>query len=160
MGDPSGYISLVKLAVTLGMDTDEVRKKVKRREFPKPITLFNGIEYFEMDKVRDLLKVHKALGIYQNTEPNETDRTRAIEAIKKGAKRMQTDTRSQERHKVDPLLSVKDVTASLGLGESTIWQWVREGKFPKPLKLSKTLTRWKAVDVQSWIDAQTPVTKA
>lgn len=69
---------------------------------------------------------------------------------------MQTTAESlkPEPIKADPLLSVKDLKTLLGLGESTIWQWVRKGKFPKPIKLSKTLSRWKQSKVEAWINEQ------
>ena len=69
---------------------------------------------------------------------------------------MQTTAESlkPEPIKADSLLSVKDLKTLLGLGESTIWQWVRKGKFPKPIKLSKTLSRWKQSKVEAWINEQ------
>ena len=157
MSDPSGYISLVKLAVKLGMDTDEVRKKVKRHEFPKTVCLFNGIEYFEIEKVRDLLKAHKDLGIYRNVEPTDEDLVIAIKAIKDENGKMKPITEPPRPNDIERLLSIKDVKTLLGLGESTIWQWVREGKFPKPIKLSKTLSRWKSSSVEAWIHEQSSV---
>lgn len=33
----------------------------------------------------------------------------------------------------------------------TIWCWVREGKFPKPIRLSANVTVWKAEDIHQWI---------
>ena len=37
---------------------------------------------------------------------------------------------------------------------STLWRWVRLGKFPKPIKLSSRVTVWRAEDVQAWLTRQ------
>ena len=37
-----------------------------------------------------------------------------------------------------------------GVASSTIWGWVKAGKFPKPIKLSKNCTAWKAADIEAW----------
>lgn len=43
----------------------------------------------------------------------------------------------------------------LPVAESTIWQWVRNDKFPKPVKLGNRITAWKKQDVDNWIQGQT-----
>lgn len=37
---------------------------------------------------------------------------------------------------------------------STLWRWVRDGKFPRPIKLGPRTTAWRATDVISWIQAK------
>ena len=37
-------------------------------------------------------------------------------------------------------LRIKDVMKMTGIAKSTIWLWVSEGKFPKPIKLSPRIT--------------------
>jgi len=37
-----------------------------------------------------------------------------------------------------------------GVAPSTIWQWVKQGKFPKPIKLSENCTAWNAADIEAW----------
>ena len=34
---------------------------------------------------------------------------------------------------------------------ATLWRWVREGVFPKPVRLSSRVTAWRAEDVEGWI---------
>jgi predicted DNA-binding transcriptional regulator AlpA len=41
----------------------------------------------------------------------------------------------------------------LPVGKTTLWQWVRDGKFPRPVKLSTRVTAWKAEDVQAFLAA-------
>lgn len=38
----------------------------------------------------------------------------------------------------------------LNVSGSSIWAWVKAGKFPKPIKLSENCTAWNAADVESW----------
>ncbi|MBP2544344.1 helix-turn-helix transcriptional regulator [Acinetobacter guillouiae] len=38
----------------------------------------------------------------------------------------------------------------IGVSEKTIWQWVREGKFPTPIKLGG-VTVWRSSDIKAWM---------
>jgi len=38
----------------------------------------------------------------------------------------------------------------IGVSGSSIWAWVKAGKFPKPVKLSENCTAWNAADVERW----------
>lgn len=38
----------------------------------------------------------------------------------------------------------------LGVSGSSIWAWVKSGKFPKPIKLSENCTVWNAAEVERW----------
>lgn len=40
--------------------------------------------------------------------------------------------------------------AKLKVSGSSIWAWVKAGKFPKPIKLSENCTAWNAADVERW----------
>lgn len=42
----------------------------------------------------------------------------------------------------------------LPVSEKTIWTWVKQGKFPQPIKMSGNVTVWCMSEVQAWIDAQ------
>lgn len=33
---------------------------------------------------------------------------------------------------------------------SSVWAWVKAGKFPKPIKLSERCTAWDSADVERW----------
>lgn len=39
----------------------------------------------------------------------------------------------------------------LPIGASTLWRWVKDGKFPKPIKISERVTVWRAEDVRAWM---------
>lgn len=36
----------------------------------------------------------------------------------------------------------------------TLWRKVKEGTFPKPVKLSSRVTAWRVGDVRAWIQSQ------
>ena len=46
--------------------------------------------------------------------------------------------------------SDKQLSEFLEVSRQTIWRWVREGKFPTPIKLGQNCTRWKLSDVAAW----------
>lgn len=39
----------------------------------------------------------------------------------------------------------------IGVSDKTIWQWVKRGEFPAPIKLSDSITVWRLSDVKAWI---------
>jgi prophage regulatory protein len=43
----------------------------------------------------------------------------------------------------------------LSVSRSSIWAWVKEGSFPKPIKLGKNCTAWNAEDVHAWVEKRT-----
>ena len=43
---------------------------------------------------------------------------------------------------------------SMPISRSTLWRWVNEGKFPKPIKLSEGVTVWRLEDVDAWISSK------
>ena len=48
-------------------------------------------------------------------------------------------------------LRVNQLSHDLSMGKSTIWAWVKAGKFPKPIKISPRMTVWSAADVEAWL---------
>lgn len=52
------------------------------------------------------------------------------------------------------LASKKDRPGLLPVSEMTIWRWVKTGVFPKPIKLSPSITAWDLEEVQKFIDAR------
>lgn len=52
------------------------------------------------------------------------------------------------------ILRRPDVEARTGLSRSTIYHWMKEGTFPKPVALGARLVGWRERDVQSWLEAR------
>ena len=46
------------------------------------------------------------------------------------------------------------ITSRLNVSRSSIWAWVKAGKFPKPVKLSENCTAWSAADVEQWVESR------
>lgn len=57
-----------------------------------------------------------------------------------------TDTR-----RVTRLIRLPEVKHRVGLGRSTIYRWMAEGKFPKPVQLGGYSVAWAEDEVESWI---------
>lgn len=39
------------------------------------------------------------------------------------------------------------------VGKSCWWQGVKDGRFPKPVKLGPRITAWRVADIRAWIAA-------
>jgi prophage regulatory protein len=52
------------------------------------------------------------------------------------------------RNKVIRLAAVREVT---GLGRTTLYRNVRDGKFPRPVLLGARAVGWIEADVQAWL---------
>ena len=53
------------------------------------------------------------------------------------------------------LLRVNEVLQLVPIGRSTWWVGVREGRFPKPVKLSPRVTCWRGEDIEDLIRSAT-----
>ena len=47
----------------------------------------------------------------------------------------------------------------LSVSRSSIWAWVKNGSFPKPIKLGKKCTAWNADDVHAWVQSRIDLSK-
>jgi len=47
---------------------------------------------------------------------------------------------------------VQNIAKRLDVSPSTIWRWVAAGKLPKPIKLSRRVTVWRADEVEAAIE--------
>ena len=52
------------------------------------------------------------------------------------------------------LLRLKEVKMRVGLGRSTIYRWISEGNFPKPVKLGMQSVAWREDDIDYWVNAR------
>lgn len=53
----------------------------------------------------------------------------------------------------ETFLRLPQVLARVPVSKSTLWGWVRAGKFPKPIKLGPMTTVWRESDVSAWTAA-------
>ena len=54
----------------------------------------------------------------------------------------------------DQLLRIQDVAALTTLSKSCINLWVAQGRFPRPITLSKTVKLWSMGNIRKWIHVQ------
>lgn len=51
-----------------------------------------------------------------------------------------------------PLLRQPAVCRALGgIGKTTLWRWIREGRFPKAIRLGANCVAWREDEVNQWI---------
>ena len=50
------------------------------------------------------------------------------------------------------LLKINEVIKITHLKRSTIYTYLKKNEFPKPLKMSLRVTRWKLSDIQEWLE--------
>lgn len=41
-----------------------------------------------------------------------------------------------------------------GIGNATLRRWVREGNFPKPIKLGANCVAWRLDEVDAWLESR------
>lgn len=49
------------------------------------------------------------------------------------------------------LIKLKDVMSNTGLGRSTIYKYIAEGAFPKPVSLGARAVAWVESEVEDWV---------
>lgn len=50
------------------------------------------------------------------------------------------------------MLRPKACAAFLGIGISTFWRWVKEGRIPQGIRLSARATVWKGADLERFLE--------
>lgn len=61
---------------------------------------------------------------------------------------------SQRVIRISELASTPAKPGRLPVSPATVWRWVREGRFPKPFKLSDRVTVWNIADVDAFVARQ------
>lgn len=67
---------------------------------------------------------------------------------------MTKDSKIQDLQEIPEtgLLRIKQILRFVPVSRSCWWAGVRDGKFPKPLKLSERVTCWRAADIRALIE--------
>ena len=55
---------------------------------------------------------------------------------------------------VPQLLTRSEVEASVRLTTSTIYRLMRSGKFPEPLRIGPRAVRWRASELDAWLEGR------
>lgn len=61
------------------------------------------------------------------------------------------DPASAAPRRVPRLIRLPEVRHRVGLGRSTIYRWMAEGKFPKPVQLGGYVVAWPEDEIERWI---------
>ena len=64
------------------------------------------------------------------------------------------DKGATETRRVTRLIRLPEVKHRVGLGRSTIYRWMSEGKFPKPVQLGGYAVAWGEEDIIAWVESQ------
>ena len=51
------------------------------------------------------------------------------------------------------LLRPREVMARIGCSRVTLWRWVREGRFPPPIRPGPNFTAWPEDEIENYIDS-------
>ncbi|MCA8130875.1 MULTISPECIES: helix-turn-helix transcriptional regulator [Burkholderia cepacia complex] len=59
-----------------------------------------------------------------------------------------------ERKMALKILRLIGVLDCVGVKKTTLYRWIREGKFPAPVQLGARSVGWRATDVQQWLESR------
>ena len=62
------------------------------------------------------------------------------------------DKGATKARRVTRLIRLPEVQHRVGLGRSTIYRWMAEGKFPRPVQLGGYAVAWAEHEIENWID--------
>jgi prophage regulatory protein len=66
----------------------------------------------------------------------------------------EADKEATAPRRVTRLIRLPEVQHRVGLGRSTIYRWMSEGKFPKPVQLGGYAVAWMEDEIAEWIAAR------
>jgi prophage regulatory protein len=62
---------------------------------------------------------------------------------------------ANDNEPIDELLRLRDVTRITKLCNSSVYNKIREGTFPRPLQLSPACVRWRTSAIRAWLNSLT-----
>lgn len=58
---------------------------------------------------------------------------------------------------IDRLLRNPEVRSLTGLGRTSLYDLIRNGEFPAPVRLARRSVAWRESDIRGWIESRQPV---
>jgi prophage regulatory protein len=52
-------------------------------------------------------------------------------------------------------LRFSDLREIIPVSRSTLWRWVRDGRFPSPINLGPNTRAWREEDIRIWLENKT-----
>lgn len=65
----------------------------------------------------------------------------------------QSPNKAQLYYRATELTSKPCKKGLLPISPTTLWRWVKNGKFPQPVKLGPSVTAWSAQSIQKWLES-------
>ncbi len=56
-------------------------------------------------------------------------------------------------------IRLRELVKRVPVAKSTVWKWVGDGTFPRPVKLSERVTAWPVAAIEQW-EAERQASKA
>lgn len=56
-------------------------------------------------------------------------------------------------YRATDLTSAPNRKGLLPISQTTLWRWVKDGNFPKPVKLGPSVTAWSSRSIQTWLES-------
>lgn len=81
----------------------------------------------------------------------ENERLRVVRMERKERASTAIETSAHAR-RPGALVRIRDVCEMIGVGRSTIYQWVAQGTFPSPVRISERAVRWRIEEIERWRD--------
>ena len=72
------------------------------------------------------------------------------------AERRARELKMATSEKIDRLLRLDEVLHATGLGRNTVYRRIREGTFPKQVRIGPNSVAWRQSAVTEWMSALTP----
>lgn len=57
-------------------------------------------------------------------------------------------------HAASRLVSVRDVLILTSISRGTLYNWIKQGDFPKPVQIGKRRVAWREQQVRDWISSR------
>jgi prophage regulatory protein len=54
----------------------------------------------------------------------------------------------------EKVLRRAEVEVRTGLSRSTIYEWMKLNKFPRPVKLGERIVAWRESDIDNWLESR------
>ena len=62
--------------------------------------------------------------------------------------------RIRRTHHSLEMIRARPLAELLGVHEITIWNWLRQGRLPKPIRIGRNTTCWRRADIETWLAQQ------
>ncbi len=52
------------------------------------------------------------------------------------------------------IMRLPEVQTAVGVGRSTLYDWMKAGTFPRPVKLGARAIGWRQAEILAWLDSR------